>query len=70
MIVVETYEGEKLIGRLVEGPQSGVTQVPGFGSDDGIWLQRKTKLSFIAHESVKVQRPATVFDREEFQPTY
>lgn len=67
-VYVETHSGEQLIGEIVESPQNFLgngQQLPFMMFDNGIWLKRKTHLSFIAESEIKVKRPATVFDREK-----
>lgn len=73
MKYIETVEGEKLLGFILtneEKERMGLTDYfknVGFTykEDDGIWLGRRIKVSYIAHESIIIMRDATIFDKEE-----
>lgn len=61
-----TSTGERLVGEIVKPPKEFFKHM-NFSSSDfehGIWLQRKTHLSFIANSDIELKRPATVFDKE------
>lgn len=56
-ILIQTVYGEILIGEIVD-------VLPPFNFPNGIWLRRKTHMSFIANEDITLKRKATNFDRE------
>ncbi|SFS83846.1 hypothetical protein [Paenibacillus sp. BC26] len=51
---------EVLIGVIVEPDMSSI-----FGSiNNGIWIRREKKISFIAHSEIIEIKPTTIFDKE------
>lgn len=59
MVTVITHN-EVLIGFITEAPP----QFANLLFSGGIWLQRKTHLSFISNDDILQIRPMTIFDKE------
>ncbi len=65
-ISVITNEGEKLIGNAVDGKVLGAVnpQIAMFSDQEGIWLKREQKLSFLGDDNIKLVQKAKPFEKE------
>lgn len=65
-IAVLTNEGEKLIGIAVDKEVfSGVNpQISMFADEEGIWLRREKKLTFLGDHNIKSVKKAKPFEKE------
>lgn len=65
-VAVLTEEGEKLIGIVVDTNVLGAVnpQIAMFAGQEGIWLKRERKMTFLGDHNIKSVKKAKPFEKE------
>lgn len=65
-VAVLTEEGDKLIGIVVDANVLGAVnpQIAMFSGEEGIWLKREQKLTFLGDHNIKSIKKAKPFEKE------
>lgn len=65
-VAVLTEEGEKLIGIVVDTNVLGAVnpQIAMFSGQEGIWLKRERKMTFLGDHNIKSVKKAKPFEKE------
>lgn len=62
VVAVSTRTGSKLIGYIVDPPENNV--IPGASKKNGLWLHRRTHLTYLSKDEVKSIRLAKFMEQE------